>query len=179
MGVVFILCDRTSKAAQGLHVGSGRHGEETLVAVAPLLHPALRAFRNDVGRGLFSVFVLVFVPKRKAVIIEAENHAAHAVFIALVGAVQALARQHLVLLAEASCCHLSWHRCPLVDDDVHHLPGCVEQLQVPVVHFHCQHAVGRRALPCLCRHCKQQACNHHTYIDYSLHRCYSFFVCKQ
>ena len=94
-------------------------------------------------------------------LVEADDHAAHAVLVALVGTVQALARQHLVFLADAACGHLPWRCGPLVNHDVHHLLGGVVQLQVPVAYFHGQFAIWRRALPCLCRRSKQKPCGQH------------------
>ena len=73
MGIDVLLLHSAAKTAQCLHLGCGRHGEETLGTVAPLHHPALRALWDDVCGMLFGYLavlqILVFIAEGDAVIV--------------------------------------------------------------------------------------------------------------
>ena len=90
-----------------MYLGSRRHGEESLVAVAPLLHPALRTLGDDVGCLFLRVFLIlqtsIFITEGDAVVIESHDHLCIRsdgclILIGLIDAMQTLTLQHLVVV---------------------------------------------------------------------------------
>ena len=116
----------------GLLLTRSGQGVESLVRVAPLLHPPLHALGDDVGGLLLDGRL---VAEGQTVVIEAQRHLPHPILVGLIGTVAALAGQHAVVglhllrllplqrSRRLSSLHLQ-HLLPLVTDGELAILGC-------------------------------------------------------
>ena len=92
-------CEDAAETGHGRHFGGRGQRKEAFVGLGPLLHPPARSLCDAVDScgGRSRVGLVGDKAEGDAIVVQTQHHRAAAVFVGLVGAVAALAGNHLVV----------------------------------------------------------------------------------